>query len=555
MHLKSVRTERWASTGLGAGLSIVGYPSSERVALLDAFTALAADLPGGPLLALVEPPGQAGGFVAPVVVHPVGFGAWVARLRAEAAELEDRYSRLNVEIDQAQARLAEIDIEISHATRVESDRQALLAELARSREQLRALSADRQQLAEQLTALGYDETTAERIPVTNDPRRLADGLERELDRLVAAVAQLDPGHPMGPAALAHRHSVALAAELTDQAELDRLRPERRAELDRVYGELQRSKIEAAGARSNLTVKARVFELEARVRDLLQHLDARSYADVQRQAADATNPFLATAVAVESEAIDFWLHELVCIGAEGDDDLAEVAQVAQRYLYAAGDCIGSRFLGPVETVDRLRALPIETGVAPVLDGTQQQVIDLRTRDRELRIATKTLRATVDRLRLHAAGSLGTALRTTSTILDARQAERAGLLDEIDAKVTAADEALEALDECQRELRILDARVLATQQPQWVTILSEPGRAVVASVGAALQATAASAAPVAVFDPTLAVDAAEAALLLDELDRLAVGRQIVVLTDDPLTVQLDRPGMVAEATNGRIESDVS
>lgn len=81
---------------------------------------------------MVDPAGQLGGFAAPVVVHPLGFVAWAEHLRAEAAELEDRYARGNVPggREQAQARLAEIDIEISHATRVESDRQALLADLA-----------------------------------------------------------------------------------------------------------------------------------------------------------------------------------------------------------------------------------------------------------------------------------------------------------------------------------------------------------------------------------------------------------------------------------------
>ena len=52
-------------------------------------------------------------------------------------------------------------------------------------------------------------------------------------------------HPMGPAAEGHRQSFAIAEELQRDLELERVRPELRAELDRVYGELQRSKIEAA----------------------------------------------------------------------------------------------------------------------------------------------------------------------------------------------------------------------------------------------------------------------------------------------------------------------
>lgn len=97
--------------------------------------------------------------------------------------------------------------------------------------------------------------------MTNDPRKLADAGQRELDRLVVAVGQLDPEHPMGLAAQGHRQSFALAEELQRYLEHERVRPELRAEVDRVYGELQRSKIEAGGARSAPTVKARAFELE------------------------------------------------------------------------------------------------------------------------------------------------------------------------------------------------------------------------------------------------------------------------------------------------------
>lgn len=244
---------------------------------------------------------------------------------------------------------------------------------------------------------------------------------------------------------------------------------------------------------------------------------------------AINPYLAAAVAAENEAIDFWLYELVCIGAEGADDLAEAAQVARRYLLAAGDCIGSRFLGPFET------RPTGCGRCPSRPTWHRCSTTPSSRSSTSARATASCASRPRRRRppstgcaVHAVGSLGMASRTTSTIVDARQAERAALLTPSTSRSPPPTKRSQALDECQRELRILEVLVLATQQPQWVTILSEPGRAVVQSVAAALHATAASVAPVPVFDPTLAlVDAAEAGLL-DELARLATGRQIIVLT---------------------------
>src|SRR5690606_32354248 len=143
----------------------------------------------------------------------------------------------------------------------DAERQSRLSELAAARERLRGLSAERAAVAAELVERGVDpdHPDASRGPdddhdgagiamslAPTDPGRLADVLVAHLDRLISLSGRVGAAHPVALAAAGRRRTAEEADRLWDELEMANVRPQLRAELDQLYGELRRVRFEVNG---------------------------------------------------------------------------------------------------------------------------------------------------------------------------------------------------------------------------------------------------------------------------------------------------------------------